>query len=247
MDLSSEIKGVYERALLLRQRATETPIHQDLLDAALKELLFVLEELQTSQEELRHQNEELIATRQWVEIERQRYQFLFEFAPDGYLVTDRQGKIYKANQAASRLFSTSKEYLLKKPLIIFIHETDRSLFQSRLASLQQNQEWEISINSNQGSLKRVAVAVSLIPGIQRNKDALLWSFRDISQGKQREKQIQLARNPLEKQEEEGITALAKTNEQMNVCDRAELKIHEQVALIDIATEAIFVQDQDYSI
>jgi PAS domain S-box-containing protein len=178
MDLSSEIEGVYERALLLRQRAIETPVHQDLLDAALKELLFVLEELQTSQEELRHQNEELIATRQLVELERQRYQSLFEFAPDGYLVTDRQGKIYKANRAAARLFSTPKEYLVKKPLIVFIHEPDRSLFQSRLASLQQNQKWEISINPNQGALKLVAVAVSLVPGIHNKKDALLWSFRD---------------------------------------------------------------------
>jgi len=51
----------------------------------------ICEELQTSWknigEDLRVQNEELAAARQAVETERQRYQELFDFAPDGYLVT----------------------------------------------------------------------------------------------------------------------------------------------------------------
>jgi len=44
-----------------------------------------------------------------VEAERQRYQDLFEFAPDGYLVTDAQGMI-QANRAAAKLLNAKQEF-----------------------------------------------------------------------------------------------------------------------------------------
>ena len=43
----------------------------------------------------------LEASRQTVEVQRQRYQDLFEFAPDAYLVTDIEGTIWEANRAAA--------------------------------------------------------------------------------------------------------------------------------------------------
>lgn len=180
MNLSKEIEDVYQRALLLRQRAIESPVQGDLIEIALMELLFVLEELQTSQDELRRQNKELIETRQIVELERQRYQTLFELAPDGYVITDRQGKIYKVNQSAANLFSIPQEYLIKKPLIVLIHEADRPLFQSRLANLNLGQEWEMSLVPRNGTATRVAIAVALVTGGRGEKDSLLWSFRNIT-------------------------------------------------------------------
>ncbi|HBY80229.1 MAG TPA: PAS domain-containing sensor histidine kinase, partial [Cyanobacteria bacterium UBA11148] len=51
-----------------------------------------------TEEEVRLQNEELIVARQAIEAERQRYRELFEFAPDGYLVTDIYGLIQEANR-----------------------------------------------------------------------------------------------------------------------------------------------------
>lgn len=180
MDLSKEIEAVYQRALLLRQRAIESPVQGDLIEIALMELLSVLEELQASQDELRRQNQELIETRQAADLERHRYRTLFEMAPDGYVMTDRQGQIYKANRAAAKMFSIPQEYLFKKPLFVLIHEDDRSRFQSRLADLNRGQEWEMSLVPRQGRVTRVAIAVALIPGGQRQKDALLWSFRDIT-------------------------------------------------------------------
>lgn len=49
------------------------------------------------------EDDALVATRQTVEAERQRYQALFEFAPDGYLVTDANGRIQEANCAIAIL------------------------------------------------------------------------------------------------------------------------------------------------
>jgi PAS domain S-box-containing protein len=78
-----------------------------------------LEELNVTLEELRLQNEELEVSRQMVDHERLRYQSLFDFAPDGYLVTDLEGVIEEANQTAVRMLG-SKAHLSHKPLLAFI-------------------------------------------------------------------------------------------------------------------------------
>ena len=58
----------------------------------------------------------MIQAQSGLEEERQRYQELFEFAPDGYLVTDALGVIREANRAASELLGIRAEFLRGKPL-----------------------------------------------------------------------------------------------------------------------------------
>jgi PAS domain-containing protein len=54
-----------------------------------------LQELQVIEEELRNNNEMLLDAQKVLDAERQRYQDLFEFAPDGYVVTNKSGLISK--------------------------------------------------------------------------------------------------------------------------------------------------------
>ena len=128
MGISQQIEAVYQRALLLRERATALPIQPALLDDALRELYFVLEELQATDLELQQQNQSLLEAQQQLDLERQRYRTLFELAPDGYLVTDRQGKIFHANQAAATLLAVPQANLVDKPLIVFVDPADRPQF-----------------------------------------------------------------------------------------------------------------------
>jgi diguanylate cyclase (GGDEF)-like protein/PAS domain S-box-containing protein len=189
MDISSEIAAVYQRALLLRQRATELPVQPHLVEEALRELLFVLEELQTSQEELRLQNQELIAARHGVELERRNYQALFELAPNGYLVTNRQGKIYQANRAAGRLFSIPQTYLINKPLLVFIDESDQQIFQSLLLGLNQTQDWEVTVKKGNEEKRIFAFSITEVKAIGDGEDTLLWMLRDITERKQADAEI----------------------------------------------------------
>ncbi|MEG3436113.1 PAS domain S-box protein [Pannus brasiliensis CCIBt3594] len=249
MDLSLEIEAVYQRSLILRGRATESPARADLLEDALKELLFVLEELQLSQEELRRQNRELSATRGTVERERQRYRALFELAPDGYLVTDRAGKIREANRAVECLFSIPGEYLIDKPLLVLIDEPDRAFFPARLANLHREREWEMSLVTRAGETRVVAIAVTEIEGERAGEKALLWSLKDITGRVQMEQELRSANERLEERVEERTLELSATTERLRnkieEHQRAEQKIREQAELIDIATDAIFVQDLDH--
>jgi two-component system, cell cycle sensor histidine kinase and response regulator CckA len=184
MDMYAEIDAVYQRALLIQQRATESPIKPKLVEEALDDLLFVLDELQASQLELRRQNQELVATRAVIEWERQRYKVLFELAPDGYLVTDRQGTIYDANVAAGKLFAIEREYLISKPLIVLIDESDRPSFQQRLINLDQKRNWPVLIKPQKGEARSAMIAVTKIEeefdgdGMRDERAALLWLFRD---------------------------------------------------------------------
>jgi two-component system, cell cycle sensor histidine kinase and response regulator CckA len=252
VELSQQIEAVYRRVLLLRQYAMDLPVLPDLLEKALQELYFVLEELQTSQEELRRQNQALIATQQAVELERQRYQTLFELAPNGYLLTDLKGNIHQANHhAAALLFHTPQEYLINKPLLVFVHEPDRPQFQVQLANLPPQQPWEVMLSSRHGTLISVAISVTQIKGLQQQKDMLLWSLHDITLRKRMEHQLQVAHDQLETRIVERTADLAEANRQlkqeMDERQQAEQKIRDQAALIDIATDAIFVQDLDQHI
>lgn len=91
----------------------------------LEEVRSALEELEVAHEELRQQNEEIVTTREALEMQRHRYRHLFEHAPYGYLVTDVNGVVEEANQAAVELLGVAAWALEGKPFLLFIEEGDR--------------------------------------------------------------------------------------------------------------------------
>ena len=155
----------------------------------------------------RSQNEELMTGCLALNEERIRYRELFEFAPEGYLVTDTEGIILDANRAAANLFNVSKSFLIDKPLALFVYSQERNNFRNRLGQLKngtilQNEEWELVMFSR----KRTAFLASLTVGsavISRRKTAELhWLLRDITARKQMEEEFQT----LDKLESLGILA-----------------------------------------
>lgn len=199
MGISQQIEAVYHRALLLRQQDTTLPVEPALLDVALRELYFVLEELQATDSDLQAQNQRLLDTQQQLDLERQRYRTLFELAPDGYLVTDCYGKIHQANLAAAALFGVPLGNLVDKPLIVFVETADRQQFQTRLANPEGLHDWEIMITQRHQPFKTVAVATAMIKGTRGQKAAILWSLRDIGVQKQTMQALHTAQNDLEHQ------------------------------------------------
>ena len=185
-----QIEDLSWRLTVLQQRTKESPLQQQQLVAeSLEELRTALEELQVAQEELRQQNEELAAARQMVEAERQRYQDLFEFAPDGYLVTDASGTIREANRAAASLLNVSQQFLEGKPLAIFVAESERLAFYSELTRLRREnrvQEWQVCLQPHHGDKFDAALTVATVRDRGGKGVALRVCVRDITNRKRDE-------------------------------------------------------------
>ena len=77
-------------------------------------------------------NEQLLMAQDRLELERRRYQDLFDTAPDGYLVTDLYGTIRQANSAAAHLLGVEVDRLRREPLLAFIDPPARRSFRRRL-------------------------------------------------------------------------------------------------------------------
>ncbi|MHC5935467.1 EAL domain-containing protein [Nostoc sp.] len=193
-----------------------------------EELQQTLEELQVVSEELRQQNEELITARGKSELQQQRYQDLFEFAPDGYLVTNNLGIIQEANNAAATLLCVSQKTLVGKPLIVFIAQQDRQIFRAKISNLQPLQDWEIYLYPRGGTPFPASIRVSIVYNSYHQQVGWRWLLCNISERKQAEEMLHRAKDELEKRVRQRTAQLVKANDELQTeiteRKRAELQL-----------------------
>src|SRR5262245_20122957 len=150
----------------LRQRARGFPSHQqELLDEALEQLSSALDEIGIAEDDLRTQNEELSAMQALLDTERRRYQELFEFAPDAYIVTDPEGNIEEANRAAGAMLGRRQRDLIGKPLMSYVDPFERAGFHAhliRLGTEPRIQDWMLRLRTVSGASADVMVTVEAV-------------------------------------------------------------------------------------
>lgn len=140
----------------------------------------------------------LAAAHAALEIEKSRYQDLFDFAPDGYLVTDETGAILDINQAGAVLLCSAKESMLGAPLVKFISEGDKADFRSRFDAILEKKsldspprfdECEIHLVSAERQPFPAAVTAVLLREKPGAAIQIRWLFRDVSARKQTEAEL----------------------------------------------------------
>ncbi|ODH00750.1 transcriptional regulator [Nostoc sp. KVJ20] len=181
-------EALHKRLADLYQTANVLPwIPADLLPQAFKELYNTSKIVQLAAEELYQQNEELLQTRDWLEAERQRYQELFELAPDGYLVTNTEGIIQEANLTAAKLLNVSKHFLVGKPMINFVLLEERQQIRNELVQLSQSdrvQELLVRLQQHYGEFFDAALTVAVVRNHQGKAISLRWIVRNITDRQQ---------------------------------------------------------------
>ncbi len=180
---SQQLQLLQQRiAVLYRQADTSQPLPMDiLLPSIYKELGTSSEELQVAAEQIMQQTEEVALLQKHIEAERQRYQDLFEFMPDAYLVTDGHGKILEANRAAATLLGVEQLMLRGKLLVTFILVENRSAFRSKLTQLQQYewvQNYTVCLQSRNGDNFKTTVTVAPVRNSSGKVASLRWILRD---------------------------------------------------------------------
>ncbi|RCJ21696.1 hypothetical protein A6S26_23275 [Nostoc sp. ATCC 43529] len=172
------------------------------------------EELHTIVEELLRVSQELQLTRVALDKERRRYQDLFEFAPDAYLVTNTAGTIQEANHAAATLLHIRHKYLVGKPLILFIAQQDRQLFSSQMNNLQQPVNWEINLQPRRGKPFPASVRLSAVYDEKGEQIGWRWLLCNITERKQAQEMLHRAYDELEIRVAERTAELVKANHKL---------------------------------
>ncbi len=172
---------------------------EQLLTESMEQLADTLEELQVAAEELRERNR-LLA------LAHHHYRELYDSAPDGYIVTDRNGVLQEANRAAARMLGAAANRLRGKPLVVFVAKPDRRAFRARIAQLgvgDEIQEWELTLQPRGGPDLPAAVTVTAVRDSSSEPVLLRWLIRDITERKRTQECLrEMAREILLVQEEE---------------------------------------------
>ena len=100
-----------------RLRAKKAELHPPRSEKDAKRLVH---ELEVHQIELEMQNAELRRAQEELELSRNKYIDLYDFAPVGYFTFDTQGLILEVNLTGAKLLGIERKLLLKKPFINFI-------------------------------------------------------------------------------------------------------------------------------
>ncbi len=155
---------------------------------AVEELLGAVDELRVAEAELRRQNDALAVAHLAVEEERRRYQQLFHFAPDAYLLTDLHGIVREANGSAARLLGVEPRALSGRAIVSFVALEDRPRIRAELGRWQSEpapQSLEVRLQPRHGPPFDASVTLSVSrAGTRDTANGFRWLIRDTSAQRQ---------------------------------------------------------------
>jgi PAS domain S-box-containing protein len=100
----------------------------------------LLHDLQVHQIELETQNQELRETHRLLELSRDRYADLYDFAPAGYLTTDDKGNILEINLTAAGMLGVERSRLIGFPFGLYVAKDDLPAFRAHFRKLARTGE-----------------------------------------------------------------------------------------------------------
>jgi len=157
----------------------------------------LVQELEVHQIELEMQNAELLRTREELELSRNKYAELYDFAPVGYFTFDSSGVIREVNYTGAQLLGRERQLLANKPFSSFIADADgKELFARHLESalLRQGlQKCAISLTGKDGRVIHGQLQSITVDASESTDGYILSSIVDDTVGKQLETEIQDAR------------------------------------------------------
>jgi PAS domain S-box-containing protein len=168
--------------------------------------------------ELEIQNEDLRKVQTELELSRDRYVELYDFAPVGYLTLDKKGSIIQANLAACALLKVTRNLLLTLPFKDYVDTTHWNVFENHLrvaAETWSKQACELKLVTRDQTT--VDVQVVILPIDNPDGDDEFWyraTLTDISERKRQEESLRQTFAELDRRVDERTRELAETNEQL---------------------------------
>ena len=126
-------------------RDKDLPHDPTALREALEEVRVHQQELAVAHEALRAQLDALGHSNLRARAERDRYQQLFDLAPDAYFVTDRLGVIRDVNASGARILAIEARFLIGKPLAALIDIADTRTLREGIEMLRTKPAIELEV------------------------------------------------------------------------------------------------------
>lgn len=167
-----------------------------LMDTAAKpqasELQLLLHELQVCQIELEIRNRELRDSQQQLEVARDRYANLYDFAPVGYLTLDRHGNILDINLRGATMLGRERLRLIGMPLMPLLLPGESTILADHLAQvfcLGEKVTHELKLNSAEGAPMVVRIESSAIIALEGPSTSCHAALIDITEQRQVEEAL----------------------------------------------------------
>ena len=152
-------------------------------------------ELNVHEAGLEMQNEELRSTQLKLQKAIGNFTELFELAPIGYFILDKNGVIKNLNTSACDLLGSTKEELVKKNLSVFLcsQYCQDNFYRHRnmVIATKKVQQMEAIISRKDGSSFPADITSTLVNDEQHQFKYFLMMVRDISQQKTQEEKVRL--------------------------------------------------------
>jgi PAS domain S-box-containing protein len=173
-------RTVLRRAMTLMEEPADIPFAErvDAIPSLSALLTTSLEELKVAEEELREQNEKLLAQRAATEEHTRYYRQLFLHSPSPAFVTDFYGTIQESNLAAAKLFRREASHLERKPLAALLPADRREAFRRQLTLVSKAvdgvRDWTLIMQRVGDVPVTVHAAVEVVPQVGATKAGLLY-------------------------------------------------------------------------
>jgi PAS domain S-box-containing protein len=153
-------------------------------------------DLEVYQVELEMQNRELRDKQLELELARDRYADLYEFAPVGYLTLDDKGIIRDINLTATGLLGYNRNQLLGKPFSVFLSNGDsRDFFHALRTVIVAGDEQSLELLLKRKDDSNFHVQLQMIPPMNNNAEIRV-ALIDISEQKAAESEARENREAL---------------------------------------------------
>jgi len=185
-----ELRLLAEEQLVERSASVEFPRNEEETQRLVHELEVHQIELEMQSKELRHAQEKL-------ELSRDKYSELYDFAPVGYFTFDARGRIQEINLAGAQLLGIERGLLSNIPISRFIADAKgKKAFSGHLKNVLQKkgiQGCEIKLTQEKGQMIYAQVQSTALETNESQGRDILSSIVDITMAKELESEIQDAR------------------------------------------------------
>lgn len=179
----------------------------------------LIHELEVHQIELELQNEELRETQYALEVSRNRYVELYDFAPVGYFILDKKSMILEVNLTGADLLGVERQNLKKTRFNHFIVPGFQDIFHKHCVQVFNStvrQSCTVQCKKKDGTLFYVQLESKAEQACLSGKNTMLTAVIDITERKQAQDALKKLYDELECRVNERTADLQFTNEQLHI-------------------------------